>query len=68
MNPMTYNTNILPTLFRKNITKLNTDPESILGLLQDNNDFSIFYNLVLIAELYGRLNDIQAKFYNVCSI
>ena len=24
---------------RKNITHLNTSPESILGLLQDNNDF-----------------------------
>ena len=51
-----------PNPIRKNITKLNTSPESILGLLHDNTDFSIFYNLVIRAELYGRLNDIQANF------
>ena len=46
---------------RRNITHLNTNPESILGLLQDNTDFSIFYNLVIKSELYGKFNDIQAN-------
>ena len=50
-----------PNPIRQNITHLNTNPESILGLLQDNNDFSIFYNLVIKSELYGRFNDIQAN-------
>ena len=59
-NDLKYRYTVQP--IRKNITHLNTSPESILGLLQDNSDFSIFYNLVIKAELYGRLNDIQANF------
>ena len=35
-----------PNPIRKNITHLNTNPESVLGLLQDNSDFSIFCELI----------------------
>ena len=39
-----------------------SSPPSILGLLQDNKDFSIFYHLVIKGQLDGRLNDLQANY------
>ena len=63
------NTNYLDYRFTYDITDLRKpneepkgDPTTIFGFLQNNPEFSIFYNLVVQAKLDGKLNSLQANF------
>ena len=38
------------------------DPTTIFGFLQNNPEFSIFYNMVILAKLDEKLNSLQANF------
>jgi uncharacterized surface protein with fasciclin (FAS1) repeats len=46
---------------RSSVPEPMSRPEHIFGLIQDNSDFSIFYHMIIKAELYGIYNDLQAN-------
>ena len=55
--------------FTYNIKDLNkpntvdkTNPNTILGLLEDNKDFSIFYNLIVLAKLEYKFADNKSRY------
>jgi uncharacterized surface protein with fasciclin (FAS1) repeats len=55
--------------FTYNIKDLNkpntvqkTNPNTILGLLEDNKDFSIFYNLIVLAKLEYKFSDNKSRY------
>ena len=54
----TYN---IKDLSKPNTVK-KTEPHTILGLIEDNKDFSIFYNLIILSKLDNKFSDTRSRY------